>query len=247
MRGYLILSIVAVLALLSSCRTNKEIPKAKKQSLSEVLAGMESAQREYQFFSAKANVKFEGEEMRVGGRANIRIIKDSLIWMNFKKLSIEGSRALITQDSFWIVYRLDKMYESGTFEELMEAYDLTFSFSQLQDYIVGNYPVPTAGQVKDYKAKKLYMMSFSENANDYIYQVDGAYQLRDFTIVDAYGRQVQGSYSDYGSDGYAYRKNFDVQIDSTANGGISIDLMDVEFDVPKKISFDVPSHYYKLP
>ncbi len=235
------------LLLILSCSTQKEWPKAKKQSLEEVLAGIESAQRDYNWFSAKARIKFEGEEMRLGGRANIRMIKDSLIWMNFKKLSIEGSRALIRQDSFWIVYRLDDLYESGTYQELMEAYDLDLTFRELQDLIVGNYPVAQENEVERFKTKKTHQLYFSSGQNQYEFSVDGRYQLRDFIIRDIYNRQVIGSYGDYQNDGFAHDKSLELIMEDGTRGSVTLNLSSVEFDIPKSIKFEVPSHYTKLP
>lgn len=232
---------------MSSCSGSKELPRAKKESIEEILDGMQSAQRDYTWFSAKAKIKFEGEEMRLGGRSNIRMIKDSLIWMNFKKLSIEGSRALIRQDSFWIIYRLDDLYESGTYQELMDAYDLDLSFTELQDLIVGNYPIPKQDLIERFKTKKTHQLYFTEGQNQYEFSIDGHYHMRDFIIRDIFNRQVFGSYSDYQEDQFAHHKEIRIIMEDGSEGSVTLNLSNVEFDVPKSIKFEVPSHYIKLP
>lgn len=242
-----ILYLIGLAVLLISCAGQKEIPRAKKSDLEEVLADMKSTEINYTYFSGKAKVKFEGEEMRVGGKANIRMIKDSLIWMNFKKISIEGSRALIRQDSFWIVYRIDKLYESGTFEELMDAYDMNISFSELQDLMIGNFTIPDKGRVKDFYTKKLHFLKFSDDQGQYDYQLDGNHQMRSFVLEDLFGRKISGVLSDYDSRGFSQKKELSVALEDGSSGKVSIDFSDVEFDIPKTTKFDVPSHYTKLP
>jgi hypothetical protein len=248
MKGCIAFTLLG-LALLTmlSCAGTKEFPKAQKASMSEVLSGMADRQIDYQYFSGKAKVKFEGQEMSVGGRANVRMIKDSLIWMNFKKISIEGSRALITQDSFWIVYRLDKMYESGTFEELMEAYDMNITFSELQNLLIGNLPIPKVHEVNQLSTKKVHNIRFNQNGTRYEYELDGAYFIRSSIISDILGRRIVGAFADYNEKGFSQTKDFSVSLEDGNSGRVTIDFSDVEFDVPKTIIFDVPSDYYKLP
>jgi hypothetical protein len=236
-----------VLIFLFGCKGSKEIPKAQKASLEEILNGLKQNQISYEFFSAKAKVSFEGEEMRMGGRANIRMIKDSLIWMNFKKLSVEGSRALITRDSFWIVYRLDKMYESGTFNELMEAYDMEVSFAELQDLIVGNFPVPLSNEIGRYATKKTHDLYFYQNATQYEYQMDGNFKMRSFLLKDILGRTISGVYNDYSIQNFSSKKDLQVHLEDGTTARINMDFSDVEFDEPRKIQFEVPTNYYRLP
>lgn len=249
MRGALlhIIFIAVSFLIICGCKGTKEIPKAQKASLEEILEGLKANQISYEFFSAKAKVNFEGEEMRIGGRANIRMIKDSLIWMNFKKLSVEGSRVLITRDSFWIVYRLDKMYESGTFSELMEAYDMQVSFAELQDLIVGNFPIPSSNEIGRYATKKTHDLYFSQNATQYEYQMDGNYKMRTFLLKDIVGRTISGVYNDYSIQNFSSKKDLQVHLEDGTTARINMDFSDVEFDEPRKIQFEVPANYYRLP
>ena len=67
-----------------SCKSTEKVSKLKKTNLNELLERLESNTREYEYFSAKAKLKYSGPELNVSGRSNIRMIKDSLTWMNFK-------------------------------------------------------------------------------------------------------------------------------------------------------------------
>lgn len=242
------ISIACIIVLLAAgCKSKKEFVKAKKMPLAELLTGMESQQRDYHFFSAKARVKYVGDDMRGSGKANVRMIKDSLIWMNFKKLSIEGARTLIRPDSFYIVYRLEDMYESGTFEELMTAYDLDVTFEELQNIIAGNMPLPTADEVNAFETKDYHQLRFNQGSQYYDYQIDGDLHLLNFSWKDGGMRLVSGALDKYDETHFAQDKTIHAVLEDGTRGELSLSLYDVEFDVPKKIKFEVPSHYRRLP
>ncbi len=230
-----------------SCASTKKLVKVKPVEIETIIDSLQSRAIDYIWFSAKARIKFEGPEMQMGGRCNIRMIKDSLIWMNFKKLSIEGSRALIRKDSFWIVYRIDKMYESGTLQELLDAYDLDVSFSELQEFVVGNYPIPRKDSVNRYRSEYFHELAFRDGLKKYEYQLDGSFFLAQLALRDNTGRQIIGKMEDYNGERIATTKAFEVVMSDGTSGTITFNLSNIEFDVPKTIPFEVPSHYIRLP
>ncbi len=239
----IILSLVAVLG----CKSTEDIPRAKKASLVEVLNQMAEKQKEYHWFAAKAKIKFEGAEMRIGGRSNIRMIKDSLLWMNFKKVSIEGSRALIRQDSFWILYRLDDVYEAGSFDELVDYYNINLSYGQLQDMMVDNLYIPSQEEVRKFETKKMHFIDYYLNGDYYQYAIDGHYNVREMLMRDSLNRSLLITFGDFDEGGFARSKSIKVALPDESISYVSLNFSDVEFDVPKKIKFEVPSHYNKLP
>lgn len=240
------LCLFALYLIHSSCATNR-VKKVSKIDLPVLLEKMDNRITEYEWFSAKARVKFEGEEMRMTGRCNIRMIKDSLIWMNFKKVSVEGSRVLITRDSFWIVYRFDKIYESGTVEELMTAYDLSFSFSELQDFVLGHLPLPAEDDISFFESKQFHRLIFSLAGERYAYQVDGSGRIVSLVLTDDLRRQVNGSFGEFDPAGFAVNKSFEVNLSDGTRASVSLNFSDIQIDVPKKIKFEIPEGYRRLP
>jgi hypothetical protein len=233
--------------LILSCSSNKGFIKAKKATLSEVLELMEVNKRQYVWFSAKAKVKVDGPEGSIGGRANIRMIKDSLIWMNFKKMSIEGSRALMTRDTFFIVYRLDDMYETGTLDELLDAYKINLRFDELQDYVAGNIYIPKAEEVKSFEVKDRFRLDFIHESNKMTYWLDGLGRLLKLSIDDDFNRSLTLTCQSFNDQGYAETREFLVKDESGQLSKIKFDFSQIEFDEPKNIAFAVPAHYRKLP
>jgi len=78
--------------ILLSCKSNKTIiEQVPPRTISEVLDTLSSKYMSYDFLYAKAKLKYNGEESRIGGRMTVMMVPDSVIWMNFKKISIEGA------------------------------------------------------------------------------------------------------------------------------------------------------------
>ncbi len=240
-RYFLFLSAFLILA---GCGSTKPFIKAKaNMPLEELLELVNHSRINYDWFSARAKIDFEGDDMSVSGRMNIRMQKDQAIWMNFKKLSIEGSRAYITRDTFFIIYRLDNMYESGTLEELLQAYNLNLSFEELQNYIVGNIYLPPANEIESYHIDQLYKIKFTRDSVEYMYAIDGLGRLIHLTLKDQDNRQLWLTVNTFDEQNFGLKKSFVVNDGQGQNARIKFDFSQLEINVPKNISFDIPDHY----
>jgi len=69
--------------ILLSCKSNKTIiEQVPPRTISEVLDTLSSKYMSYDFLYAKAKLKYNGEESRIGGRMTVMMVPDSVIWMN---------------------------------------------------------------------------------------------------------------------------------------------------------------------
>ena len=72
-------------------------------------------------------------------KANIRIKKDSAIWMSLSPaLGIEVARAIFTQDSIKLVDKWNDKYYLGDYDYINSVFDADFDFTMLQDLLVAN-------------------------------------------------------------------------------------------------------------
>ncbi len=95
---------------------------------------------DFEYFSAKAKLKFKDNKYDVKAKANIRIKKDSLIWMNFTAVGISGGRCLISRDSVTLLNILKKEYYVFSYEELSKKFNYQMNFDVIQAVILGNMP-----------------------------------------------------------------------------------------------------------
>lgn len=239
--------LFSLATLFYSCKSTKGITQVSKRSADEVISGLHDHYTDYSFFSAKARMKFNGEESRIGGRMNILAQKDSLIWMNFKKFSIEGARTLIQPDTMWIIYRLDDLYEQGPTYEYLDYYKVDLSFQELQDLLVGNVPIPKTEELMTYQSSDHYQLSFEYNLRSYKYLVNDNLTIHKASIKDQYDRTVVVHFDDYNEQLFAKRKDIEIITPEEGVSKISIKFTSVTFDVPKAIKFDIPTHYRRLP
>jgi hypothetical protein len=90
------------------------------------------------WFSAKARITYQDKNETVKLTSYVRMRKDSVIWMNFKKLSIEAARLLMTPDSMVILNRMDKEYTVKDYQFVQQNFRIPANFSGLQSFLLGN-------------------------------------------------------------------------------------------------------------
>ena len=97
------------------------------------------------YLTAKGKVQatIKGDER--SATINIRMRRDSAIWISAGLLGFEGVRALLTPDSVRVVNRLDKTYFAGGYDYLTKLLNVPVSFAQAQALLLGNYQSAPAG------------------------------------------------------------------------------------------------------
>lgn len=94
---------------------------------------------------------------------NIRIKKDSLIWLSVTGVGFEVARGLITPDSIVFVDKFHKEYFVFTYAQLSKQYNFDLNFKLLQSIIIGNLPFAPAAESKFYKENE-FVVLHQENA-----------------------------------------------------------------------------------
>jgi hypothetical protein len=75
-------------------------------------------------------------------KANIRVRRDSVIWMTFSVIGVQGGKALINKDSITIVSNVDKEYYVFEYAELSKRYNFTVNYDVIQAAMLGNLITP---------------------------------------------------------------------------------------------------------
>ncbi|MDO1447027.1 DUF4292 domain-containing protein [Rhodocytophaga aerolata] len=120
---------------------------------------------DFKYFSSRSKVTYTDSENNLNAIANIRIKKDSLIWISVSKIGVEGVRALITQDSILVVNRLKNEFTAYDFKSLSEKFNFNITFDIIQAAIVGNLPLAQeSDNAKLVKEKDHFLLRQSENS-----------------------------------------------------------------------------------
>ncbi|MFA8449921.1 MAG: DUF4292 domain-containing protein [Bacteroidales bacterium] len=123
-----------------SCKTRKSGiggPVVYRNS-SVLLEKMDSSELDYKTLSFKFKGKLKREKDKKDFSGQVRIQKDSLIWISFSKAFVEGGRVLITRDSVFFVNRLDREYFKGNFNLLSRILKTRVDFDMMQALLTGN-------------------------------------------------------------------------------------------------------------
>lgn len=121
--------IVAVVSI--SC-SRKAIPAISVPRNVEI----EEIDFEYLHGRARMILKEQSKEREV--KANIRIRKDSVIWMNFSVMGVQGGKALINKDSITVVSTVNKEYFVFEFKSLSERLKFEINYDIIQAALLGN-------------------------------------------------------------------------------------------------------------
>ncbi len=141
------LYFLALLALLIFANCNRKVAgpaegavssPTGKLRLNQVLRNIEANRTSAEWMDAKARVDVETDDYSIGGTAYLRLHRDEAIWMSVKKFGIEGARALIRPDSFFLYNRLESEYTAEPLSYLEEKYKIPARFDLLQEIFFGN-------------------------------------------------------------------------------------------------------------
>jgi len=130
-----------VLAVLTSCSSARRIIKEpiKEQGADFLFNSLKSNELKYTYFSARFSASFYQQKNETSFSGQIRIQKDSLIWISISPvLGIEMARLLITNDSVKYMNRINNTYFLTDFNYINSLINSTLDFDMLQAFLTGN-------------------------------------------------------------------------------------------------------------
>jgi hypothetical protein len=93
---------------------------------------------DFDYLHGKAKITFRNNAKEQDVKATIRIRKDSVIWMTFHVLGVQGGKALINKDSITIVSTVNKEYYVFDYVELSKRFNYNINYDVVQAAMLGN-------------------------------------------------------------------------------------------------------------
>jgi hypothetical protein len=93
---------------------------------------------DFDYFQGKARMILRDANKEREVKANIRMRKDSVIWMTFSVIGVQGGKALINKDSITIVSTVDKEYYVFPYTELSQRFQFDINYEVVQAAMLGN-------------------------------------------------------------------------------------------------------------
>ncbi len=252
------ITLSSLFLFFASCKSTKIIqseevePTLETQTPDYLLAQLAKQEIAVDWVNAKAKITFKDANQTQNVKATIRMRTDSLIWMNMKKLNVEGARILIDKDSVYIIDRLKKEYYIKGLDYLEETYHLPANFEALQTMILGNPYFFKGHQFTVSNKDEQYRLSSEKGTNTLSdYWLNGTdYGLEQMSFLDLRNsRKLVVGYEDYqllGPVNFAHRRNFMMQSEQTGDVEVIINFTTVELNVPKSMPFSISSRYKRV-
>lgn len=107
--------------------------------------GVKATNTSFQYLNGRGKVHFKQKNTDQAANFNLRVRRDSAIWLSGSLLGIEGVRALLTPDSVRVVNRLQKSYFAGDYAYLSQLLNVPVSYQQMQAILLGDYQTAPQG------------------------------------------------------------------------------------------------------
>ncbi|MCF8303234.1 MAG: DUF4292 domain-containing protein [Bacteroidales bacterium] len=135
------LFLLLIIPFVFSCKTERSIIKKpiKKEGADYLIENLKKNEFAFKSLSAKFTASFVNNNKKNSIRGQIRIKKDSVIWMSISPmLGIEMARVKITPDSIKFINRLESTYLETDFNYVNKFINSALDFDMLQAFLLGN-------------------------------------------------------------------------------------------------------------
>lgn len=129
---------------------------------------------DFEYFQGKARMVLRDANKEREVKANIRIRKDSVIWMTFSVIGVQGGKALINKDSITIVSTVDKEYYTFPYSELSSRFHFNINFEVVQAAMLGNSIIPRSERDEVVQESSMYMLKQRQSNVDVVNYVNAA-------------------------------------------------------------------------
>jgi len=141
----IILIFSAFLLILASCKGRKTragaISKTVLDSTKMILPEIKNVIKssfEFDYLSYKAKCDYKDQNMDQGFTMNLRMKRDSILWISINAVGFEVARAKLDKDSVRIINRLDKKYYGYDYAFIKKLSGTLLTLGQIQALLTAN-------------------------------------------------------------------------------------------------------------
>jgi len=250
------LAVALFLAVAASgCR--RSVPAISEAGAAKPAASTGIAKAiDFTYLSSRGKMQFEGEGTRLSSAINLRMKKDSAIWISVvPALGIEAARALLTPDSVKVLNRLERSYMATDYRYLERMFNIKADFNTLQALLVGNQPFLVSPNLKVIQTEPVLQtqqMQGNIRVNSFIELSN--LKLQKIQLADSVAKNsLAVTYADFGGLGtfvFPYSAIFMAQQTKTEppkSAVVTINHQKVSVSEARlEFPFDIPQGYTRL-
>ena len=241
---------------LSSCKSKKPLTSTNDpvmeepvtKELASMMEKIKATQIPYTWFAASGTGRIDWDGQRLSARINVRILHDSIIWVQIQKFGFEVGRMLVTPDSAFFINRYERTYSLYRTEEFLEEYNVPADFDMFSIVFTACAYLPPIIS-KSHIGPDGSVLFLSKSGMSARHWLDGSSLLIQSQITDPLDREWLSVYADYQKTNSGQKFPFTRQntliIDGQPNV-FDLEYNEMEIDIPQEFPFSIPSHYEKI-
>ncbi|WP_439559166.1 DUF4292 domain-containing protein [Dyadobacter sp.] len=143
----------------TAANTTSPAADSSKTAVAETVAPVKINEVAFDYLTAKSKVSLQSKSQNFDNvNVNIRMKKDSIIWLSVTGVGLEVARGIITRDSIVFMDKIHRDYFVFNYEQLSRQYNFDLNFDLLQSMIVGNPPFPQEADTRFVKMNEFYVL-----------------------------------------------------------------------------------------
>ncbi|MCX6249529.1 MAG: DUF4292 domain-containing protein [Bacteroidetes bacterium] len=261
--------ILGFSVILTSCHGTKKIMRApiKEEGAEYLFNKLKEYELKYDWFTAKFSAEYQNENQRNSFNGQIRIRRDSLIWISFSPLlGIEVFRMMITQDSIKFINRINDTYFKGDYNFVNNFLHANIDYDILQSFLIGNdlsfyengsfrasidnnqYKLSTAERRKLRK----FVRSSHEKLRILIQNIwidPSTFKITRANVkeIQKPNMQLEASYSEFentGTQSFPSKMSYKISADNDIR--VLVNFSKINVGIPQSFPFRIPSGYRQI-
>lgn len=241
--------------LLFSCGSNKDLTGSnpiEEAAVNNVVQQHYAHEAEFETLQARLRVQYQTKDQQQALTISYRMKKDDTIWLSASILNFPLAKALITPQSVKYYEKIGGTYFDGDFSLLSRFLGTPLDFEKLQNLLIGQtiYDMRTGAYKLTESARGYQLEPMAQDFVKKMFLLD----TKNFRAVaqqlaqEGKARSVTVTYPQYQE---VAGQVFPKQIIITANHDeittqIDMEFRSVEFNVPVRFPFDIPSGYDEI-
>lgn len=249
-----ILILTAIVLLMAACKATKtSTARLNELPAKTLIKRNEKAAFKQKTVKASLSVKYKGKNEMPNISAQLRMVRDSALWINFSKLGFPIAKAMITQDSVLFYEKISKTYFKGDFSLISQWLGTDFDYNKVQSLFWGE-------PLLELKAKRMkasvdgQVYKLSPKAQDPLFNIfyyldPQHFKIRKETIQSPKSTQnLSIEYKDFQKINESlFPKGFYILAkDQKQRTEIEVNYRNIQTDVPLRFPFQIPSGYEKI-
>ena len=249
-----IFTVLFIVISLVSCKSAK-VSGARVAELPgrEIIKLNQGAAFDQSVIRATMSIRYKGKEDMPGIIAGLRMVKDSIIWLNFSKLGFPVAKLRITPDRVEFYEKIGRTSFEGDFKLISQWLGTDFDFLKIQNLFLGETLLNLEKQrfqvsiVDD----RYELRPNKRNAIfDILYQIDpGHFKIMKEELSHSEKNQnLTILYKDFNKINQSlFPKGFSITaVAEQQKTVIDVNYKNVQFDVPLKFPFKIPAGYRNI-